>query len=206
MAEPDQAHFWDNRYRAEDYVFGTAPNAFLSREAHRIPAGSQVLAVADGEGRNSVFLAEQGFDVVATDISERGLAKARRLAAERGVEVDFRQIDVGTWNWPIAKFDAIVAIFIQFADPSQRATLFENFARCLKPGGILLMQGYRPEQLAYGTGGPPLADNMYTEAMLREAFDLWGIELLESHDSEISEGCGHSGMSALIDLIAQRPS
>ncbi|WP_454599183.1 SAM-dependent methyltransferase [Qipengyuania sp. SM2507] len=206
MAEHDQAHFWDNRYRAEDYVFGTAPNAFLSREAHRIPAGSQVLAVADGEGRNSVFLAEQGFDVVATDISERGLAKARRLAAERGVEVDFRQIDVGTWGWPIAKFDAIVAIFIQFADPSQRATLFENFARCFKPGGILLMQGYRPEQLAYGTGGPPLADSMYTEAMLRAAFDLWDIELLESHDSEISEGCGHSGMSALIDLIAQRPS
>lgn len=143
---------------------------------------------------------------MATDISARGLAKARLLSTERGLEVDYRQVDLGTWDWPVAEFGAIVAIFIQFADPLQRTRLFESFARSLKPGGILLMQGYRPEQLAYGTGGPPVSKNLYTEALLRAAFDVWDIELIESHDTEISEGCGHSGMSALIDLVARCPS
>jgi ubiquinone/menaquinone biosynthesis C-methylase UbiE len=201
----DAQEFWDERFATADYVFGTEPNTFLVREAHRLEPGSRVLAVADGEGRNSVFLAKRGHKVVATDISERALEKADQLAAKSGVEIQFVQADLATWVWPENAFDAVVAIFIQFAAPQMRERIFEKIAKALKPGGLLLLEGYRPEQLAFGTGGPPSADNMYTEEMLREAFGALEIELLESYDAEISEGKGHAGMSALIDLVARRP-
>jgi hypothetical protein len=98
-----------------------------------------------------------------------------------------------------------VAIFIQFADPEFRARIFAGMQQATKPGGLILLQGYRPEQIAYGTGGPPIPENLYTETLLREAFAGWTIEHLASHDSVIEEGAGHSGLSALIDLVARKP-
>lgn len=204
MAEPDQAAFWDERYAADEYLFGTAPNAFLTREVHRLASGSKVLAVADGEGRNSVFLAQHGHRVVATDVSERALDKARALAKRRGVEVEYRQVNLAEWGWPAEAFDAVVGIFIQFAGPGLREDIFDGIHRSLKQGGLLLLEGYRAEQLAYGTGGPPNIENLYTEDGLRRAFSTWEIELLDAYDAEIEEGPGHSGKSALIDLIARK--
>ena len=101
MAELDQAAFWDDRYAEDGYLFGTAPNAFLAREVHRLTPASKVLAIADGEGRNSVFLAQHGHHVVATDVSERALDKARALAERRGVEVEYRQSNLAEWEWPV---------------------------------------------------------------------------------------------------------
>ena len=202
MANPDQAAFWNERYATDDYLFGTAPNAFLAREVHRLALGSKVLAVADGEGRNSVFLAQHGHRVVATDISESALDKARALAERRAVEVEYRQANLAEWQWPAEAFDAVVGIFIQFAGPELREDIFDGILRSLKPGGLLLLEGYREEQLAYGTGGPPSIENLYTEDGLRRAFSTWEIELLDAYDAEIEEGIGHSGKSALIDLIA----
>lgn len=196
---------WDKRFEGDDYVFGTEPNTFLTREVGRLPAGGRVLAVADGEGRNGVFLAQQGFDVISNDISSVGLAKARRLADARGVNPTFEEVDIADYAWPKEAFDAIVAIFVQFADPDLRESMFAGFIRALRPGGILLLEGYRPEQLEYGTGGPPHAQNMYTEAMLLAAFAEWEILALHCYDADIREGCGHGGMSALIDLVARRP-
>ena len=194
---------WDQRFaRAEGYLFGREPNRFLAAEAHRLQPGQRVLCLADGEGRNGVFLAERGLDVLSVDISAVALAKAQALAAERGASLRFEQANLATWPWPEAEFDAVVAIFIQFAGPNLRRTMFANMRRALKPGGLILLQGYRPEQLAYGTGGPPDAENMYTEALLREAFAGLEILRLEAHDDEVSEGSGHKGMSALIDLVA----
>ncbi|MBH1943503.1 class I SAM-dependent methyltransferase [Erythrobacter sp. YJ-T3-07] len=204
MTKPDQAAFWDERYAADEYLFGTAPNAFLAREVHRLTPGSKVLAVADGEGRNSVFLAQHGHRVVATDVSERALDKARALAERRGVEVEYRQANLAEWAWPAEAFDAVVGIFIQFAGPELREDIFDGMHRSLKPGGLLLLEGYREEQLAYGTGGPPNIENLYTEDGLRRAFSTWEIELLDAYDAEIEEGTGHSGKSALIDLIARK--
>jgi len=189
----------------DEYLFGTAPNAFLAREVHRLVPGSKVLAVADGEGRNSVFLAQHGYRVVATDVSEKALEKARRLAKGRGVEVDYRQVDLAEWKWPETAFDAVAGIFIQFAGPELREDIFDGIHRSLKPGGLLLLEGYREEQLANGTGGPPNIENLYTEESLRRALPNWDIELLENYDAEINEGQGHSGNSALIDLIARKP-
>ncbi len=196
---------WDSRFAAADYIFGTEPNAFLRREAGRIAAGSDVLAVADGEGRNGVWLARQGHQVTAVDISAVGQRKAANLASRHGVSLSFHLADLTTWAWPVARYDAIVAIFIQFAGPADRATLFSHMRNAVKPGGLILLEGYRPEQLGYGTGGPPIAENMYDEAMLRAAFAGFEILSLTAYDAEIAEGSGHHGQSALIDLVARRP-
>ena len=193
---------WDERYTGEDYLFGTAPNAFLAREVHRLRRGQRVLAVADGEGRNGVFLAERGLDVASLDSSAVAQEKARKLATARGVPLHLMLADLDGYAWPEAAYDAVVGIFIQFAAPPFRAQLFKGMQQALRPGGLLLLEGYRPEQLAYGTGGPPHAENLYTEAILRDAFAGMQIVSLSSYDAAIEEGAGHSGMSALIDLIA----
>lgn len=193
---------WDARYSAPGYLFGTEPNSFLKEQAPRLKAGEIALAIADGEGRNGVWLAEQGLKVVSIDFSPIALEKARRLAAARGVTIQTVQVDLAHWAWPSAAFDVIVAIFIQFAGPALRKQIFDGIRQALRPGGLLLMQGYRPEQLAYGTGGPSEPDNLYTHALLEESFaDFSSLEIRE-HDSMIREGSAHAGMSALIDLIA----
>lgn len=196
--------FWNERYTSEDYLFGTEPNAFLKAEAHRLAPGMKALAIADGEGRNGVFLAQRGLEVTAVEGSPIAIEKARKLAAARGVEIDVIEADLETWVWPEEAFDVVVAIFIQFAGPDLRARLFAGMERALKPGGLLLLQGYRPEQIAYGTGGPKVAENLYTEEMLRGAFPELRILQLRSHDDTIREGRGHDGMSALIDLVAAK--
>jgi cyclopropane fatty-acyl-phospholipid synthase-like methyltransferase len=201
MSELDR---WETRFRAPDYIFGKEPNAFLKAHAHLLRPGQTVLSVADGEGRNGVWLAEQGLDVLAVDFSTAALAKARTLAQERGVRLRTEVADVTTWRWPTAVFDVIVAIFVQVVFAANRPAFFANIKRALKPGGLLLMQGYRVEQLGYRTGGPPEAERLYTRATLEEAFgDMAALEIRE-HDSLISEGTAHVGMSALIDLVAQK--
>lgn len=194
--------FWEERYADPDYIFGTAPNVFLAAQAHRLKPGMSVLAVADGEGRNGVWLAEQGLEVTSIDFSPRALAKARALADQRRVALRVEEADVGNYDWPDAKYDVVVAIFIQFADPPTRARIFSGMKRALKPGGLLLLQGYRPEQLRYGTGGPPQVEHLYTRALLEQSFADMKILELREHDSEIREGARHHGMSALIDLVA----
>lgn len=196
---------WNARYGGSDYLFGTEPARFLVEQSAHLAGSDRVLAVADGEGRNSVWLAEQGLYVTAFDASSVALDKARALAARRGVSVDFRSADIDAWDWAAETYDAVVAIFIQFATPAQRAAIFRGMVRALRPGGTLLLHGYRPEQVGYGTGGPPHAENMYTEPLLREAFGDMTIVRLASYDREIREGRGHSGMSALIDLVARKP-
>ena len=204
----DHEAFWSARYRdaGDDYLFGTAPNKFLASQAERFSAGMKVLAVADGEGRNSVWLAEQGCAVTATEISPVALEKATKLARGRHVAVDFMQADILNWTWPTSAFDAVVGIFIQFVGPAERARQLAGIKQAVKPGGLLFLQGYTPKQLEYGTGGPSAVENLYTEALLREIFSDWEIVLLHEHEDLIDEGRGHSGRSALIDLIARKPA
>jgi SAM-dependent methyltransferase len=186
-------------------VFGVEPNAFLACQSARLPRGSRALAVADGEGRNGVWLAQNGLSVLSIDNSSVAQAKARRLADARGVAIELELADLETWRWPEAAFDLIVAIFIQFAPAALRERTFANMRRALTPGGLLLLEGYRPEQISYGTGGPRMVENLYTEPMLRSAFADLDILELRSYDASIHEGTGHDGMSALIDLVARKP-
>jgi SAM-dependent methyltransferase len=197
---------WNARFARDDYHFGETPNAFLARNAHRLQGCRTVLCVADGEGRNSVFLAEQGLAVSAFDFAPNAVAKAKRLAARRGVRVDHRLGDIYAWDWDAATFDALVAIFIQFLSPDEREGVFAGMKRAVRPGGWFLLEGYRPEQVDNGTGGPPRREHMYTRAWLTQQFADWELHLLESYDAAIHEGRGHDGMSALIDLAAQKPA
>jgi SAM-dependent methyltransferase len=197
---------WDRRFSTDDYLFGTAPNAFLASQAHRLRPGMRALAVADGEGRNGVWLAGRGLDVTSMDGSAVAQDKARRLAAAEGVALRTVLADIRAWTWEPEAFDLVAAIFIQFAPPDLRTEVFRGIVRTLRPGGLLLLQGYRPEQLAYGTGGPPHAAHMYDEPMLRAAFADLEMLHLASHDDVVAEGRGHDGMSALIDLAARKPA
>ena len=209
QSEPDpeeQGDLWEQRFETEDYVFGTEPCGFLVRHAGLLRPGWQALAIADGEGRNSVFMAEKGLRVTAMDNSMAGLAKARRLAETRHVSICFRQQDLRRWNWQPARYDLVAAIFIQFAGPEFRAEIFNGIETTLKPGGLLMLHGFTPRQLEYGTGGPPCADQMYTIEMLSERFGGWNILRLAEYDADNSGGRGHTGRSALIDLIARRPA
>ena len=197
--------FWNARYSTDDYIFGTAPNVFLASQAELIRPGMQALSVADGEGRNGVWLAEQGAVVHAIDVSPVALEKARKLAATRGVTLEIEQADILNWAWPEEAYDLVAAIFIQFAPPPERDRIIAGIRRCLKPGGLLILQGYTPKQVEFGTGGPPHAANMYTAELLRAWFGDWDILHLAEHESVIREGSHHHGMSALIDLVARKP-
>jgi SAM-dependent methyltransferase len=177
----------------------------IPEEPSAPPRARPESACAGGRRRpQRVWLAEFGLDVLSLNFSANALKKARALAALRRVDMQFQQVDLATWPWPTAEFDVIVAIFIQFADPPFRQGIFEGIKRALKPGGLLLMQGYRPEQLAYRTGGPSQVENLYTTTLLEESFsDLAAIEINE-HDSTVDEGGGHAGMSALIDFVGRK--
>lgn len=196
---------WDARFSADDYIFGTAPNAWLARHAELLKPGMRILAVADGEGRNSVWLAERGLTVDAFDISPVGVAKARKLAAEAGVQVNYSVSSVEEFGWKVGHYDAVVAIFIQFADPDTRAALFKRMKSALKPDGLLMLQGYTPKQLDYKTGGPPNADHLYTETLLKEAFSDLDIVELIAYEEVLREGTQHSGQSALVGMVARKP-
>lgn len=195
---------WNERYSIDDYLYGTKPAEFLKSHSGLLLPGLAGLAVADGEGRNSVFLAQHGVETTAFEASPVAVTKARALADARRVSVDYHVAEFESWRWEPERFDLVVAIFIQFLGPQAIGMAFEKMQRTLRPGGRILLHGYRPEQLEYGTGGPPDAENLYTEELLREAFGGTKIELLASYDTEIREGAGHVGRSALIDLVAQK--
>jgi hypothetical protein len=146
-----------------------------------------VLSVADGEGRNSVWLAGRGLVVDAFDIAEVGFAQARRLAAEHGVSVNFTVTDCDADPWTQPPSAGVAAIFVQFADLAMRKRLFDHIVRCRKPGGTLVPPGYTPKQLDYLTGGPPLASHLYTETLKREAFVDHQVLTLSEFEAEL---CG----------------
>jgi cyclopropane fatty-acyl-phospholipid synthase-like methyltransferase len=202
----DSTDFWNKRFDTPDYIFGRAPNEYLKTQAKRhLKKGDAVLCVADGEGRNSVWLAKQGMQVDAFDLSEVALKKAIALAKEEAVEVQFTLASSDTWDWLPNQYDVVVSIFIQFADPVMRTRLFAQMASTLRPGGILIVQGYTPKQLEYKTGGPSILEHLYTEDMIRALIgDLEPIDL-RLYEKELSEGPKHTGMSALLGLVARKP-
>ena len=206
----DQNSIWSKRYSdaGEDYLFGTEPNRFLARRETLLHDGRTAVSIADGEGRNSVWLAELGLDVTAVEISAVAIEKARRLAVARKVAVNFMQADMLAPGWPpaemCASFDWVVGIFIQFVGPEWRDRQFEVMKRLTRPTGRILLQGYTPKQLEYRTGGPSAVENLYTEDILRAAFDDWETEELVEYEDSITEGSGHVGHSALIGMVARK--
>ena len=192
---------WNQRFAAEHYVFGEAPNAYLLAQAAHLSPGN-ALAVADGEGRNGVFLAQQGLQVDAFDFSDNAVRKAHALAQSRQVAVNFVCSDWQSFEWRQAHYNNVVGIFFQFATPDERSILFARKLDGLKPGGTLIIQGYTPRQLDFNTGGPGKLAHMYDEALMLDAFGELDILDLRTYEAEINEGTGHQGMSGLLGLTA----
>ncbi|CCQ74451.1 bifunctional 2-polyprenyl-6-hydroxyphenol methylase/3-demethylubiquinol 3-O-methyltransferase UbiG [Magnetospira sp. QH-2] len=195
---------WQDRYATDEYVYGTAPNEFLVSQAHRLKTGQTCLAVADGEGRNGVWLAQQGLDVHSVDGAASGLAKAQKLAQSRKVTLRTEQADLLTWDWPVAAYDLVATLFVHFPS-DQRPTVHRAMADALKPGGLLIMEVFHPDQLTYKTGGPPVADMLYAAETLRADFAGLDIEILEECLTELSEGPLHYGKAAVTRLVATKP-
>jgi SAM-dependent methyltransferase len=196
---------WETRFAGSNYAFGREPNYFLAACKSLLPKSGRALAIADGEGRNGVWLAEQGLDVVSIDFSPAAQRKVRKLADDRNVKLDVLQADVHLWDYPSAEFDVVIEIFTQFSSPAERAIKWTGMQRALKPGGLLIIQGYTRKQLVYATGGPKQVENLYTREMLEHAFEGFvGLSIVEE-ERELHEGASHAGMSAIIGLSARKP-
>ncbi|MGO9741744.1 MAG: class I SAM-dependent methyltransferase [Roseiarcus sp.] len=202
-----QARMWDQRYAGEDYAYGLAPNAFLAAQSRLWAPGMRALVPGDGEGRNGVFLAEQGLVVETLDLSEHGVAKTLRLAAAKNVSVEARQADALTWDWPQNAYDLIALVFLHLVEPERRRVHARALA-ALKPGGHIVLEAFRPEQIerhGQGTrGGPRDAQLLYTLDDLSDDFAAAEIVELAAADVDLSEGLLHRGPSATVRLVARK--
>ncbi len=205
MSFTDATQFWNQRFDKEEFIFGKEPNEYLVEQASQyLKPNSSVLCIADGEGRNGVGLAKQGMHVTGFDVSDIALAKANQFAKDNQVNIQYSLCDTDGFNWQTNSYDAIIAIFIQFADPEMQARIFKQVHQALKPGGIFILQGYTPKQLEYKTGGPSLIEHLYTEEMIRELSHEFEILDLQCYEKELSEGARHTGMSALLGMVAKK--
>lgn len=194
---------WDARYAGDAFMYGTAPNDFLREQVGALPAGGRVLCLAEGEGRNAVFLAERGFVVTGVDASRVGLEKAQRLAQQRGVKLETIVADLREFDLGIAQWDAIISIWCH-VPPDLRAGLHPKIVAGLKPGGVLLLEHYHPRQLSYGTGGPPDAKLLVTRADLEHDFAALTVVHAFEGERDIHEGSGHAGKSFVTQFLARR--
>jgi SAM-dependent methyltransferase len=202
----EKTTMWEARYaNAGSYLFGEEPAQMLVENPWMTDGADTCLCVADGEGRNSVWLAGQGLSVASFDLSPTAVERAQVLAAKSGVGINAYVSDWEGWDWS-QSFDLVVAVFVQFMGPEARVRQFETLREAVRPGGRLVLHGYTPEQVEFGTGGPPYPENMYTPELLNDAFGDWRVLRLAAYEREVQEGRGHSGHSALIDLVAEKPA
>jgi SAM-dependent methyltransferase len=196
------SQFWDERYRADEYAYGREPNEFLRAEAHRIAPG-RVLCLAEGEGRNAVYLAGLGHEVTAVDFSVEGLRKAERLAREQQVEIATVHADLATYEPEGSAFTGVVAIWAHLP-PSVRRHVHAWIPRALREGGVYILEAYTPQQLAFNTGGPRDAALLMTLVGLKEELSPLTIEIGREVEREVHEGGFHGGPSATVQLVAVR--
>ena len=201
----DAKEFWNKRFDKEEFIFGKEPNEYLVLQAKTyLKPNQKVLCIADGEGRNGVWLAKQGMQVVGFDVSDIALEKAKQFATDNQVEIAYSLSDTDSFDWQENTYDAVIGIFIQFAEPQMRARIFKQVHKALKSGGILILQGYTLKQLEYKTGGPSLRDHLYTEDLIRDLIKEFQILDLRCYEKALNEGARHAGMSALLGLVAKK--
>jgi 2-polyprenyl-3-methyl-5-hydroxy-6-metoxy-1,4-benzoquinol methylase len=191
---------WDEKYSIDDYVYGTEPNDFLRHNYQAIPAG-RVLCLGEGEGRNALFLAQQGYQVTAIDSSMVGLSKARKLAEENKVNIEFIHQDLAHYDPGLEQWEGIVSIFCH-VPPAIRLPLHHKVVSALKQKGVLLLEAYTPAQLQFGTGGPPVTEMMMTSNSLRQELPGLIFHHVAELQREVVEGTGHSGLGAVVQLVA----
>lgn len=197
--------FWDKRYDTSEYVYGTGPNDFLAEVAPTIaqPRGKRALCLADGEGRNGVYLAKLGFEVTSVDISIVGLRKAQELAQKEGQKIQTIHADLAEFEFGLETFDLIVSIFAHF--PSDlRKKIHKQIPPALRPGGQLILEAYTPANVGRGVGGPPTAESAYSAKILTKDFCQLDIQRIEEQERNMQEGSIHRGLSAIVQLLAQK--
>jgi len=195
---------WDERYSEPFVSYGTEPNDFLREVAGRIPQGP-VLCLAEGEGRNAVYLAERGHEVTAVDLSEVGLANAQALARERGVEITTVLADLAAHDLGTDKWAGIVAIWAHLP-PDVRAGVHAACVSALRPGGAFVLEAYTPHQLDRpGVGGPPTEDLLMTPEALQSELAGLSFARCEEVDRDVAEGQYHQGPSTTVQVLAFKP-
>jgi SAM-dependent methyltransferase len=203
LSRPLGEGMWNERYSATEYVYGTEPNSFLAEHAHLLRG--PVLSLAEGEGRNGAFLASLGLEVHAVDQSEVGLAKAQALARSRNVTIRTEVADLGDFTPAQDYYGSVVSISAHL--PSiVRKRLYPLVERCLRPGGIIILEAYSEAQLARDTGGPKDPDMLMTPAKAKREFPHLETILLHELQREVREGAAHSGVASVVQFIAKRPS
>ncbi len=208
MREPvSPAAMWDERYRPASYAYGLEPNAFLVGQCNEMMSGMRALVPGDGEGRNGAWLAKQGFEVDTFDLSIFGVAKAKALASDRGVSVNAVQADALAWNWPVARYDLIALIYLHLVEPERRI-VHAKALKALKSGGLIVLEAFRPEQVARhaagARGGPRDPALLYSVEALREDFASEEIVLLEAAEARVDEGRLHAGESAVVRAVVRK--
>lgn len=199
------SQFWDNNFSVPGYKYGTSPNAFLADQVHRIAASGTVLVPGDGEGRNSVWLAQQGHLVTAMDASAVGLQKAKVLAAERGVALQTVLGDLADWAPEPGQFDAVVLTYVHLPEATRQAA-HRRLAAALRPGGWLILESFHPGQMLHNSGGPKDVTMLYTPAILANDFaGLLEQDLAWDGETLLSEGPGHQGLAHVTRWIGRMP-
>ena len=201
----DPRQWWNARYATDSFLFGEEPSQFLQANAFRLRADQSALCVAAGEGRNSTWLAAQGLIVTAFDFSSHALVKADSLAQRRGARVELHTRELRDWPWAKFQFDVVIGIFVEYESRAEQDDVITGMRNAVLPGGQILLEGYRPEQIQFGPTGPHYRYQTYTKQWLQEKFADWKICVLQSYTAELHEGPGRQGKSALIDLIARKP-
>lgn len=196
---------WEERFAQEGYLFGKEPVPFLIKHDALFQVGQSVLSIAEGEGRNGVHLAKKGLDVTGVEFAPSAVAKAEKLARENDVTPQFIQSDLFEWDWPKDAFDITIGLFFQFVGPAERDVLWRKMRVTTRPGGLIMIHGYTPKQLEFGTGGPPHVENMYTVTDLYDVFAGCDVLVCEEYEAEQRSGSAHVGMSALIDFVVRKP-
>lgn len=195
---------WHIRFQDEKYVYGTEPNVFLSEIQRKLSLSGDALAIAEGEGRNAVFLAQQGMNVTTWDYAESGLAKTKRLAKTLGVEVKTELVDLNEAQWTKEQWDELVCIFGHFPTDLRKKTL-QGVKGSVKPGGYFITEVYSVHQVPYRSGGPKDIELLYTPEEFLHAFSDWRIVHFFMGEVERNEGDLHKGLAHVIQFVGQKP-
>ena len=197
-----QLDMWEQRFAQQSYFYGTEPNEFLRVRLPELPKGA-AMCLAEGEGRNAVFLAESGYQVSSVELTPAGVAKTKRLAQERGVRVDAVVGDLADFDLGRERWDLVVSIFAH-VPPALRRSLHRRVVSSLKPGGVLLLEAYTPDQVGRGTGGPQ--DSLLTMTLEGLRVELAPLEFVygEELERDVYEGSGHTGQGAVVQVVARK--
>lgn len=196
---------WSKKFAGKAYHYGNQPAEFVRAHMAGLDADARVLTIAEGEGRNAVWLAAQGYHVTAIEPTAEGRGKAMALARAQGVHLDWRIADLDGYDWPDGDYDAALGCFFQFAPPEFRQRILAGLARAVRPGGTVFLHGFSTRQMANASGGPGIEAHLWTPDRILSRFPGWQVLRAEDYDAVLDEGPGHSGPAALVDVIVRKP-